>query len=207
VNRSAKNPVSDFHFPRHSLIRGRQAQAMLERNLPGQIEELPRDFACIATDLRLGRSVSFRQGPLSLAVGSSMVLPGFAPPQAVEGRLLVDGAIIDALPLHLLERSEGPIIAADAVAGHTATDGEDGERGTRERSDIRLPGIGETLLRTALIGGVDAARSARREADLLIAPANVGIGMLEWHQLDIAKEAGRRAAIEALNTMPAELFA
>jgi predicted acylesterase/phospholipase RssA len=95
----------------------------------------------------------------------------------------------------------------DAVAGHTATDGEDRERGTRERSDIRLPGIGETLLRTALIGGVDAARSARREADLLIAPANVGIGMLEWHQLDIAKEAGRRAAIEALNTMPAEVFA
>jgi predicted acylesterase/phospholipase RssA/CRP-like cAMP-binding protein len=199
-----RNPLHDYRFPRQSLIRGEQARAMFYRNLPGQIEELPRDFACIATDLRTGEEVVHRRGTLALAVATSMILPGIAPPEPLEGRLLVDGALVNALPLHLLGRAEGPIIAADAVAGSAAKDG-DGAAREREPSQ-RQPGIGETLLRTALIGGVDAARSARREADLLIAPANVGVGMLEWHQLDVAKEAGRRAAIEALEAAPAGLF-
>ena len=196
------NPLRDYAFPRHALIRGERVRQVVHAHLPGEIEELPRDFACVATDLRSGEQYVFRRGSLAEAVGPSLALPGIGPPQRVDGRLLVDGGLRTNLPLGLLDRGEGPIIASDAVAGRsrsgaTAPDGE--------QAEPRLPGIGETLVRSVLIGGVEATRAARQRADLLIAPEDVGVGMLEWHQIDAAKEAGRRAAYEALERA-GELF-
>jgi EmrB/QacA subfamily drug resistance transporter len=207
------NPLRDYAFPRHALIRGERVRQMVEAHLPGEIEELQREFACFATDLRAGEAHVFRRGSLARAVGPSLALPGIGPPQRVAGRLLVDGGLLNNLPLGLLDRGEGPIIACDAVAGGHKKTGSSQEpttpsgdsAGNRTHRESRLPGIGETLVRSVLIGGVEATRAARRRADLLIAPDDVGVGMLEWHQIDAAKEAGRRAAYEALEESVGEL--
>ncbi|HEX2128941.1 MAG TPA: cyclic nucleotide-binding and patatin-like phospholipase domain-containing protein, partial [Solirubrobacterales bacterium] len=206
------NPLRDYVFPRHALIRGQRVREMLATHLPGVIEELPREFACLATDLRAGEAHVFRRGSLARAVGPSLALPGIGPPQHADGRLLIDGGLLNNLPLGLLDRGEGPLIAADAVASRGKRGEENGApdpqpRETREPRDPRLPGIGETLVRSVLIGGVEATRAARRRADLLIVPEDVGVGMLEWHQIDAAKEAGRRAAREALELGVGELEA
>src|SRR6185437_14997094 len=67
-----RNPMGDFRFPRTSLIRGKRARAMLERNLPGMIEDLPLGFFATSTDLIGARAVHRRRGPLAAAVGASM---------------------------------------------------------------------------------------------------------------------------------------
>jgi MFS family permease len=66
--------------------------------------------------------------------------------------------------------------------------------------------LGETLMRVMFLGSAEASARAGRIADLTIRPRNEGVGLLEFHQLDRAREAGRAAARAALEDAPAVLF-
>ena len=56
------------------------------------------------------------------------------------------------------------------------------------------------------LGSSNTSDAARRHADLIVKPRNVGVGLFEWHQIDRAREAGRVAARKALKTAPSSLF-
>jgi predicted acylesterase/phospholipase RssA len=67
--------------------------------------------------------------------------------------------------------------------------------------------LGETLTRVLLLGSENTSEATRRHADLVIRPQAGGVGLLEFHQLDAAREAGRVAARKALERAPSGLFA
>jgi len=172
---------------------------MLERQLPGSIEDLPRPFYCVTTDIITAELVVHRRGELVTAVGASMSLPGIAPPVVMGQRLLVDGGVLDNLPVvAMLEEQEGPVIACDVTEPEqrTLAPGEPPPR----------IGLLDTLARVMLLGTADTEAEARRLADLVITPERGTIGRLEWHMLDEAVLSGRRAAIAALQNAPAGLF-
>jgi predicted acylesterase/phospholipase RssA len=56
------------------------------------------------------------------------------------------------------------------------------------------PTLAETLTRVLLLGSANTSEAASRHADIVIRPRVAGIGLLEFHQLDAAREAGRAAA-------------
>jgi NTE family protein len=172
------------------------------------IEELPRSFMCGSAELRRRRLEIARYGPLWEAVGFSINLPVIAPPQ-VRGRdIFIDGSLIDNLPVKALaDMGEGPVIAVDVKAAPGRP--EHGPAGARARDDRppRPPSLGETLTRLLLLGSEDTSAAARRHADLVIEPRAQGVGLLEFGQLDTAREAGRVAAREALERTPASLVA
>ena len=105
---------------------------MLDRLLgPGNIEELAHDFFCVSADLVAAEPVIHRSGSLVMAVGASMSLPGLAPPLRDGARILVDGGVLDNLPIETMLRAEsGPLIAVDVMgrgvpgAGRTNRNGE-----------------------------------------------------------------------------------
>ena len=70
-------------------------------------------------------------------------------------------------------------------------------------TDALLPGFGETVVRSILLGSVDTAEAAQRYADVVIAPSVEGVGLLEWDRVDDMIEAGRIAAEKALEEVPA----
>ena len=195
-----RNPASDYRLPRVSLIRGARVRAMLERLLPPAMEDLIRPFLCVSTDLISGELVVHRRGPLPQAVGASMALPAFAPPVRLDDRLLIDGGVLDNLPVATMAADgEGPIIASDA------NEPEDRHVG-RVKAPDRDPTLPETLFRLILLQTEDTQAAARQHAQLLISPDQDGVGRLEFHQLDRMREHGRRAAARALETAPAELL-
>lgn len=63
------------------------------------IENLPRRFAAVATDLRTRRTVTIDRGPLSVALRSTIAVPGLLPPVRRDGALLADGGILDNVPV------------------------------------------------------------------------------------------------------------
>jgi predicted acylesterase/phospholipase RssA len=205
-----RRPLGDYTVPRHALIRGERVKAMLHRTFGGvAIEELPRSFMCGATELRSGRFVLERYGPLWEAVGFSMCLPVIAPPQARGRELYIDGSLLDNLPVGAMaDLGEGPIIAVDVKATFDRQGNDAGaERAAQGRTRAaRPPSLGETLTRVLLLGSANTSDAARRHADLVIKPRAEGVGLLEFHQLDAAREAGRKAALEALERAPAALF-
>jgi predicted acylesterase/phospholipase RssA len=202
-----RRPLNDYTMPRHALIRGERAEAMVRRTFGDiAIEELGRSFMCACGELRSGRLVITRSGPLWESVGFSICIPVLAPPQ-VRGRdLFIDGSLVDNLPVQAMaDLGEGPIIAVDVKATfERAADGRPLAEG-RERRE-RAPSLGETLARVLLLGSANTSDAARRHADLIIRPRAEGVGLLEFHQLDVAREAGRAAARETLEAAPTALF-
>ncbi|WP_214466099.1 patatin-like phospholipase family protein [Microbacterium flavescens] len=63
-----------------------------------RIEDLPRRFGAVATDLRTRRAVTIDKGPLSAALRATIAVPGILPPVRLGGRLLADGGMVDNVP-------------------------------------------------------------------------------------------------------------
>jgi NTE family protein len=207
-----RNPLSDYTFPRTAMIRGQRVRAVFERNLPGLIEELPRDYFCVSSDLVSGELIVHREGLLVVAAGASQCLPGLAPPVALDGRLLVDGGVLNNLPVDVMAATgEGPVIAVDVTTRYRPPTSE----GHRRRAGSSANGIWdnhtprptvlETISRSLVLGSVDTEQAAREHADIVIQPVEPDVGMLEWHQLDRVRERGRQAAREVLSSSDSAL--
>ncbi len=187
------NPIGDYTVPTVALIKGRRTRHLLRHHLGGrEIQALPRQFRCMSVDL-LGRvEVEHRRGDLAEAVSASVSIPVLFPPMRHENRLLVDGGVLDNLPVRLLtERDEGPLLAVNIAMGG-------GGGGTPRTGPPRMPSMGDTLLRVMMIGSGGAVQAARASGATVITPPPLGVGTLEWHQFDLVVEAGRMAAREML---------
>jgi NTE family protein len=208
-----RNPLTDYTFPRTAMIRGQRVRAVFERNLPGLIEELPRDYFCVSCDLVSGELIVHREGPLGVAAAASQCLPGLAPPVALDGRLLIDGGVLNNLPVDVMAVTrEGPVIAVDVTTRYRPP--MPGAQRRRRSSNANgiwddhtpRPSVLETISRALVLGSVDTEQAAREHADIVIAPVEPDVGMLEWHQLDRVRERGRCAAREVLACTDVALF-
>jgi predicted acylesterase/phospholipase RssA len=141
----------------------------------------------------LGRApMAHRSGDLAEAISASVSIPVLFPPMRLDNRLLVDGGVLDNLPVGLLaERDEGPIVAVNIAMGG-------GGGGKVRTGPPRMPSLGDTLLRVMMIGSGGAVQSARDLGATVVTPPPLGVGTLEWHQMDLVVEAGRMAARELL---------
>ncbi|MDQ0615394.1 NTE family protein [Microbacterium sp. W4I4] len=196
--------LGDYGLPRTSLARGRRVHRALVRCFGDlNIEEQPRGFRCVSTDLLTRAPVMHRRGPMGQAIKSSARLPVLFTPIPSEGRLLVDGGVLDNLPVDtMVERDEGPVVAVNISmggGGHVRAPGE-------APRPVRIPPLGETMLRTLMIGGGGAAEAQNLGA-WVITPHSMGVGLLEFHQFDRMVEAGRAAARDLLDQAGGELFA
>jgi NTE family protein len=202
------NPINDYTIPRHGLIKGHKAEAMLER-LFGEVtlEELARPFYSASANLRGGRLVIDRSGPMVVAVGASISLPLIAPPMRRDDGLLIDGSLLDNLPMAPMSSTgEGPVLAIDIKGGEDrppakaagSIEAPPPERPHRHR----LPSLTSTMGRIALLSSANTDEAARRHADLTIRVRVSGVGLLEFHQIDEARAAGRRTALAALEDAP-----
>jgi NTE family protein len=215
-----RSPLTDYRIPRTSLIKAVRVREMFMRLLPGTIEALPLDFFCVSCDLVDGAQVTHRRDSLAHAVSASMCLPGLCPPSVgQDGRLLIDGGILNNLPVDLMHAAgEGPVIAVDVTAHFDFSADDTGEHARRRRErrpldawpwddERSVPTFAETLTRLITIASVDSKNAAQVHADLLVTPGNDDVGVLEFHQLDRMRDAGRRAAQAALEQAPPDLLA
>jgi predicted acylesterase/phospholipase RssA len=192
-----RNPIGDYTIPRTSLIRGRRAEAMLRRNLSGLIEDLPLPYYCVSTDILAAEQVVHRRGDLVAAVAASMCLPGLAPPVSIGDRLLVDGSVLDNLPVGAMAAQfEGPIISSDVTEPEEPASDE----------PVGRIGLVDTLARVMVMSNARTHDEGPARSSLYITPNHECVGRLEFHMLDRMREAGRRAALAALEQAPPEIF-
>jgi NTE family protein len=149
-----------------------------------QVEELPRPLFTVSADLVSTQTVVHRTGPLVEAVGASMSIPGLAPPRASGRRLLIDGGVLNNLPVDLMQESrEG--LAIDVVRRR------DLDAPSAARS---LPPIMETMTRATVLGSAERSERNRALAALVISPDRYGVGLRDFGVLDEAIAIGRAAA-------------
>ncbi|MGH6873157.1 MAG: patatin-like phospholipase family protein [Rhizomicrobium sp.] len=187
------DPLSDLTFPLIALVRGRKVSRLLREHFGDiRIEEMPKPFFCVSSDLTSGRIHVHRSGPLWRALRASVALPGILPPVTHHGHLLVDGGVMNNLPVDVMAaRPHGPIIACD-VTGEVdlrVSDSRYGERPIWELIWQRMrgtPSILSILMRSGTVGSEAQRRLVRDQADYLFEPPLEDVGLRDWKKFDRA---------------------
>lgn len=105
----------------NSLVKGKRIIEELQKVVPDRpIENLNIPCTIVASDLLSTEEVVFRSGSLFEAVRASISIPLFFQPVQLGHRLLIDGGILNPLPLHTIERKEGDILIAMDISGKDA---------------------------------------------------------------------------------------
>jgi NTE family protein len=109
----------DFSLSINHLAKGdRIIEAIMEFVPDVAIEDLPIPYCAVATDLTSGREVLFNKGSLFEAIRASITLPTFYKPVERDGMVLIDGGVINPIPLNRVKRQEGDILVGVDVNVH-----------------------------------------------------------------------------------------
>ncbi|SNY94174.1 NTE family protein [Cohaesibacter sp. ES.047] len=110
----------DVSFSGSSLINGTRLTKLLKRYLNDiKIEDLDRPFMAVGTELSTGHEIWLRRGSLITAMQASYALPGVFSPVNVNGRLLVDGALVNPVPVSLTRALGARIVIAVNLSSDT----------------------------------------------------------------------------------------
>lgn len=212
------------------LLKGERLMDFFRRNFADHpLEELAIPFAAVATSLRTGAEVWLRHGSTLDAVRASIALPGLFAPVLREGSVLVDGGLVNPVPVSLARAMGADIVIAvdlgsDILGRHLrahppaeASAGEVGEwirklqdnLGTlipaHSPAEPKMPSMLEVLTTSINIMQVRISRSrmAGEPPDLIVAPRLAHFGLLDFHRAKEAIEEGKRAVERVAHNLPA----
>lgn len=140
----------------NSLVKGERIIKELEKVVPDRpIESLNIPCTLVATDMIHSDEVLFRTGSLFEAVRASISIPLFFKPVQIGQQLLIDGGILNPLPLHVVERTPGDILVAADISGKDSMPVEEvyepidveGKLAELKKSGIPVPKSWEQQLR------------------------------------------------------------
>jgi len=109
----------DVVLPKSGLIDGKKVAGFVRNHLrKSNIEELPIPFCAVSTDLDTGHEVVIRKGDIIEAVRASISIPGIFTPVRNNGRILVDGGLVNPVPVSVVrEMGADFVIAVDLSHG------------------------------------------------------------------------------------------
>jgi predicted acylesterase/phospholipase RssA/CRP-like cAMP-binding protein len=181
------------------------------------IEDLPRPFFCVSTNLSRGGPVVHRQGPLWWAVRASISIPGVLPPVWSEGDLLADGGIVDDVPVGVMASDLAHrVVAVDLQppeVGPTTSEFSPTVSGWRllagrvrpGRSHHRPPTAWQVVGRATTVGMAHSQRAAvdGQAAALWFRPPTGSVRPLDFRSSPSLIEPAYRYASEILERSPA----
>jgi NTE family protein len=105
-------------FSGNSLVKGERIIQEIQKIVPDRpIEQLNIPCAIVAADMISSEEVIFRTGSLFQAVRASISIPLFFQPVQMEQRLLIDGGVLNPLPLNIITRTQEDILVAMDICG------------------------------------------------------------------------------------------
>lgn len=176
----------DLGLPRRGLIAGNKVETMLrlltrEKN----IEELAIPFAAVATDIERGEAVEIRSGPLYQAIRASISIPVVFRPYKMGGRLLVDGGVVDRVPVTLAKKMGADIVIAVDV--------------NKFVTHQRVENIFDIMLQTLDIMERKILNTTVLDTDILIRPRVGHISPNQFHRVEELVTEGEKAAEAAIS--------
>ncbi|NIP94658.1 MAG: patatin-like phospholipase family protein [Akkermansiaceae bacterium] len=203
-----------------SIDTGKRFIHMLERLFGDtRIEDLPISYFCISCNLTQAKSVIHREGSLAKWVGASMTVPGFAPPIARDGDLLVDGGLLNNLPADIAKADGTGLVIGVDVSPEVDLRVEPDYSGRPGVVDIvrfwfaaklkpgtvkPFPGIFAVLNRATTLSSVYRKESLKKMTDVYLKLPVSDCRIFEWKRLDELVEIGYETALEQLKNFDAQ---
>jgi NTE family protein len=203
----------DLTVPLVSFLAARRIDDVLERMFGDRrIEDLWTTCFCVSCNLSRADLVVHQRGLVRRFVRASAALPGVLPPLCEAGELLVDGSVVNSVPVDVVRSLLGEGIAAGVdVSLDVFLDGDAqlAERysGTQllwqrlrslGRGRVAHPGILSIMVRAAEVGSVSTRMAQRPRADIYVVPPLGTMSMFDIGRFDETVELGYRAGLEAI---------
>ena len=119
IDRRKMVELTDFSFSFNHLVKGVRIIDAIKEFVPDMmIEDLPLPYCAVATDWENGREVTFRKGSLFGAIRASISLPAYYEPVRIKNMVLIDGGIVNPIPLNRVVRKKGDLLVGVDVSGH-----------------------------------------------------------------------------------------
>ncbi|MDP6688502.1 MAG: patatin-like phospholipase family protein [Alphaproteobacteria bacterium] len=223
LNRMRIMRYLDLSMQSGGIIGGRRLGRLLNENLGDlSIEHLPKPFIAVATELATGHEIWLRQGSLVQALRASYALPGIFPPVEFEDHPLVDGALVNPVPVSVCRAMGARLVIAvnlnadmlgsELKPGGPARKGSDGggNKGTGGADGGNGAGLLDSLFRkdgtpsmfNVMAGALNIlqdrlgrSRLAGEPPDVTIAPRVGHVGLLDFDCAEELIELGE-AAVE-----------
>jgi NTE family protein len=165
--------------------KGEKLEAFMRAKVKQEnIEQLEVPFAAVATDLNWGKRVVLDRGSLARAVRASSAIPGIFEPVAHAGKILVDGGVIDNIPIDVAREKGADVVVAVDIS--------------QDVGNTEIRNMLDVLLQATNIMFAENVEHRKQGADVLVQPDVRGIGMLDFTQKKKAMQAGMEAARKAV---------
>lgn len=211
------NPTGDWSLlPLMSLIKGERLRRILHQavdrlmGFPVQVEDLWKNYYCVATNYSKASEHVVRRGSLVKSLLASISIPGALPPVLHEGDLLCDGGTFNNFPVDVMRsmRGVGTVIGVDLnfrkprridleeVPSHWALL-RDKLRPKSQRR-YRLPSLASYLMNVTILYSMSRQRQSQQLTDLYFNPPLDRVGMLEWNRFEQIVQQGYAHGIQVL---------
>ena len=195
--------LMDFQIGGNGLFGGmRLTQRMQEHMNQLSFADLPKPFVCVASEIRTGHEIWLSSGSLITAIRASYALPGVFEPVTCNGRVLVDGALVNPVPVSVCRAYEQPLVVAvnlhydlfgrAAIIKHSAGElvVEETNPAARFNAESRVKetrlGVTGVMVEAFNImqDRISRARLAGDPPDMSLQPKLSHIGLSEFHRAD-----------------------
>jgi len=213
-----RGPTGDYALlPLISLIKGRRLRRILHLAVSESvgegagIEDLWKNFYCIATNFSKAGEVVLRRGDLVRSLLASTAIPGALPPVVMDGDLLCDGGTFNNFPADVMRRMRGvgTVIGVDlnpVKARRIEVEEMPGgwsllldRLRPRKRRRYRLPSLPVLLINSTVLYSLSRQRQGRALTDLYFNPPLDRVGMLDWSRFDQVVKQGYEHALQVLD--------
>jgi len=226
LNRRRMLSYLDLFSGGSGLMGGKRLQKEMEKSLGGKkVEELDRKFVAVCAELATGHEIWLQSGDLITAIRASYALPGAFPPVKIDGRWLIDGALVDPVPVSVCramgarlvlgvtlngdsfgKSNLAPDVSLDTVE-HAVEDAVVHHSANPQRmlmrqlfgTDDSTPGVGTVMLGALniIMDRLGRSRMAGDPPDVLISPRIGHIGLLDFDRADEMIRLGRESVRQA----------
>ncbi len=180
--------ISRIRPTRYGLLSNEKLGDILKERLgDSRIEDSKIPLAMVATDISSGEKVVLDKGDLASAVMASTCIPGVFSPVEINGRLLVDGGVVENVPISPLREMGAEFVVGIDLNAHSGSK--------------RPQNIVEVLLNTFDFILINATRLQTRKADLLIEPDLSAFSMVDTEQVAELIAVGYRETLAFLKQL------
>jgi len=188
---------------RRSLLSTRSLQRFVARNLgDALIEELPIPVAIVTADLVSGEEVVLRRGSVARALFAAMAIPGIFPAVALGRNVLVDGGLLDPLPIGVAASMGAGVVVGVKLSGGPGTVRLDE---SSEAGDVQLPSAVGTIMRAIELVQTHVSRELEQTTAVVVTPDTGGGTLRNFKSGRRFIDAGARCVEDALPRLSAAL--
>jgi NTE family protein len=186
--------IFDYNFinPTQGFARGERLEDFVAKKLSAKdIGDLKLAFAAVATDIQNGEIVTLQSGSIARAVHASSAIPGIFIPVSYQGKLLVDGGVLDNLPVDVARKMGADVIIAVDLGEGAKT--------------APVSNVFENIVLSFYLMARQNAEAKLKQADVVIRPRLSEVGWIDFSRKKEAFALGVQAAEQALPEIRAKL--